>query len=51
MLIFFVTFASTKEVVPTTVNQKHSILSDFKGTYRAGMDIVSAEPVLLFHFM
>ena len=31
MLIFFVTFASTKEVVPTTVNQKHSILSDFKG--------------------
>ncbi len=31
MLIFFVTFASTKEVVPTTVNQEHSILSDFKG--------------------
>lgn len=31
MLIFFVTFASTKEVVPSTVNQKHSILNDFKG--------------------
>lgn len=32
MLIFFVTFASTKEVVPPTVTQKHSSLKeDFKG--------------------
>ena len=32
MLIFFVTFASTKEVVPPTVNQAHSSLKeDFKG--------------------
>lgn len=32
MLIFFVTFASTKEVVPTTANQDHhSLLNDFKG--------------------
>ncbi len=32
MCIFFVTFASTKEVVPPTVNQKHSSLKDdFKG--------------------
>lgn len=32
MLIFFVTFASTKEVVPPSVNQKHSsIINDFKG--------------------
>lgn len=32
MCIFFVTFASTKEVVPPTVNQKHSsLLQDFKG--------------------
>lgn len=32
MLIFFVTFASTKEVVPPSVNQKHSsIVNDFKG--------------------
>lgn len=32
MFIFFVTFASTKEVVPPTVNQRHSSLKeDFKG--------------------
>ena len=32
MCIFFVTFASTKEVVPPTINQKHSSLrEDFKG--------------------
>ena len=32
MCIFFVTFASTKEVVPSTVNKKHSSLKeDFKG--------------------
>lgn len=32
MFIFFVTFASTEEVVPPTVNQKHSSLKeDFKG--------------------
>lgn len=32
MCIFFVTFASTEEVVPPTVNQKHSSLKeDFKG--------------------
>ncbi|MCC8066577.1 MAG: MFS transporter [Clostridiales bacterium] len=32
MLIFFITFASTKEVVPPTINQKHSSLrEDFKG--------------------
>ena len=32
MCIFFVTFASTKEVVPPAVNQKHSSLrEDFKG--------------------
>lgn len=32
MLIFFVTFASTKEVVPPTISQKHSSLKDdFKG--------------------
>ena len=32
MLIFFVTFASTKEVVPTTVNGGHtSLQEDFKG--------------------
>lgn len=32
MCIFFVTFASTKEVVPPTVNQKHtSLKQDFKG--------------------
>ncbi len=32
MCIFFVTFASTKEVVPPTVNQQHSSLKeDFKG--------------------
>ncbi|MDD3278687.1 MAG: MFS transporter [Lachnospiraceae bacterium] len=32
MFIFFVTFASTKEVVPPTVQQKHSsLLEDFKG--------------------
>lgn len=32
MFIFFVTFASTKEVVPPAVNQKHSSLrEDFKG--------------------
>lgn len=32
MCIFFITFASTKEVVPPTVNQKHSSLKeDFKG--------------------
>lgn len=32
MFIFFVTFASTKEVVPPTVTQKHSSLrEDFKG--------------------
>ncbi len=32
MCIFFVTFASTKEVVPPTVTQKHSSLKeDFKG--------------------
>lgn len=32
MLIFFVTFASTEEVVPPSVTQKHtSLLQDFKG--------------------
>lgn len=32
MCIFFITFASTKEVVPPTINQKHSSLKeDFKG--------------------
>lgn len=32
MCIFFVTFASTKEVVPPTISQKHSSLrEDFKG--------------------
>lgn len=32
MFIFFVTFASTEEVVPPTVNQKHSsLIEDFKG--------------------
>lgn len=32
MLIFFITFASTEEVVPPSVTQKHSsILEDFKG--------------------
>lgn len=32
MFIFFVTFASTKEVVPPSVSQKHSsIINDFKG--------------------
>lgn len=32
MLIFFVTFASTKEVVPPTISQKHtSLREDFKG--------------------
>lgn len=32
MLIFFVTFASTEEVVPPSVTQKHtSIVEDFKG--------------------
>ncbi len=32
MCIFFITFASTKEVVPPTINQKHSSLrEDFKG--------------------
>lgn len=32
MCIFFVTFASTKEVVPPTVNQQHvSLKEDFKG--------------------
>ncbi|MDO4306733.1 MAG: MFS transporter [Eubacteriales bacterium] len=32
MLIFFVTFASTEEVVPPSVTQKHSsIIEDFKG--------------------
>ena len=32
MCIFFVTFASTKEVVPPTINQKHaSLREDFKG--------------------
>lgn len=32
MLIFFVTFASTKEVVPPTVNQAHtSLKEDFRG--------------------
>lgn len=32
MCIFFITFASTKEVVPPTVSQKHSSLTeDFKG--------------------
>ncbi|MDD2980033.1 MAG: MFS transporter [Hespellia sp.] len=32
MLIFFLTFANTKEVVPPTINQKHSSLKDdFKG--------------------
>ncbi|MCC8075185.1 MAG: glycoside-pentoside-hexuronide (GPH):cation symporter [Clostridiales bacterium] len=32
MLIFFVTFASTEEMVPPTINQKHSSLrEDFKG--------------------
>lgn len=32
MLIFFITFASTEEVVPPSVTQKHSsIIEDFKG--------------------
>ena len=32
MFIFFITFASTKEVVPPSVSQKHSsIIEDFKG--------------------
>ncbi|MDD3361262.1 MAG: MFS transporter [Hespellia sp.] len=32
MFIFFLTFASTKEVVPPTINQKHcSLKDDFKG--------------------
>lgn len=32
MFIFFVTFASTKEVVPPSVSQKHSsLIEDFKG--------------------
>lgn len=32
MLIFFVTFASTEEVVPPTINQKHtSLKEDFRG--------------------
>jgi GPH family glycoside/pentoside/hexuronide:cation symporter len=32
MVIFFLTFASTKEVVPPSVNQQHtSLLNDFKG--------------------
>lgn len=32
MLIFFVTFASTEEVVPPSVSQKHtSLIEDFKG--------------------
>lgn len=32
MIIFFITFASTKEVVPPSVTQKHSsLIEDFKG--------------------